>query len=74
MAISIASVVTFVLWILGAGLIFGLLMYLIDYVSSNFPTMSPFARFAKIGLMILAILILISVVLQFMGFPIVQLR
>ncbi len=72
--ISIESVVMFVLYMLGAGLIFGLLNYLIDYVCSNFPMAAPFAKFAKIGLMIFAVLILIGVVLSFMGHPIVKIR
>ena len=70
--ISIEQVVWFVLYLLGAGLIFGLLVYLIDYVSANFPVMAPFAKFAKIGLMILAVLVLISVILSFMGHPLVR--
>lgn len=58
---------------LGAGLVFALLFYLIDYVSGEFPSIAPFAKFAKIGLMILAILILIGVILGFMGHPVVVL-
>jgi uncharacterized membrane protein YGL010W len=70
--ISIETVVWFVIYMLGAGLIFGLLVYLINYVSEQFPSMAPFAKFAKIGLMICAVLILIGVVLQFMGHPIIR--
>lgn len=70
--ISIEQVVWFVLYLLGAGLIFGLLLFLIGYVSDNFPVMAPFAKFAKIGLMILAVLVLISVILSFMGHPLVR--
>ncbi len=69
---SIESIVHLVLYLLGAGLIFGLLMYLIDYVSSQFPTMGPFAKFAKIALIVLAVLVLIGVILSFMGHPIVR--
>lgn len=71
---SIESVVMFVLYLLGAGLIFGLLNYLIDYVCNNFPTAAPFAKVAKIGLMVFAVLILIGVILSFMGHPIVNIR
>lgn len=69
---SIESIVHLVLYLLGAGLIFALLMYLINYVSTEFPTMGPFAKFAKIALVILAVLVLIGVVLSFMGHPIVR--
>lgn len=72
--ISIESIVMVVLYLLGAGLIFGLLNYLIDYVVTNFPTAAPFGKFAKIALMILAVLMLISVILSFMGHPVVAIR
>ena len=72
--ISITTVVMFVLYLLGAGLIFGLLNYLIDYVATNFPSAAPFTKFAKIGLVILAVLILIGVILSFMGHPIIAMR
>ena len=68
---SIEGVVMFVLYMLGCGLIFGLLFLLIDYVSSQFTVLAPFGKFAKIGLMILAVLVLIGVILAFMGHPIV---
>ena len=69
---SIEGVVMFVLYLLGCGLIFGLLMYLINYVSGQFPSMEPFAKFARIGLVILAVLVLIGIILAFMGHPIVS--
>lgn len=64
------SIVSFVIYLIGAGLIFGLLNYLIDYVTSNFPSSAPIAKFAKVGLMVFAILFLISVILNFMGHPV----
>ncbi len=70
--ISIETVVWFVLYMLGTGLIFGLLVYLVNYVGAQFAGLAPFVRFAKIGLMICAILILIGVILSFMGHPIVR--
>lgn len=70
---SIESIVRIVLYLLGAGLIFGLLMYLIDYVSTQFPSVGPFAKFARIALVVLAVLVLIGVLLSFMGHPIVRL-
>lgn len=74
MVISIESVVWFVLYTLGAGAIFGLLLYLIKYVEGTFPEMALFCKFARIGLVILAILVLISIILAFMGHPIISLR
>lgn len=69
---SIESLVHVVLYLLGAGLIFSLLMYLINYIATQFPTMGPFAKFAKIVLVVLAVLVLIGVVLSFMGHPTVR--
>lgn len=74
MEISIESVVWFVLYLLGVGMIFGLLLWLIGYVEMNFPTIQPFGRFARIALVILAVLILIGVILAFMGHPIIRFR
>ena len=74
MDISIEAVVHFVLYVLGVGLIFGLLFWLISYVEREFPSISLFAKFARIGLVILAVLVLIGIVLSFMGHPIVRLR
>ena len=68
---SIEAVVMFVLYLLGVGLIFGLLNFLIGYVAGQFPGIEPFAKFAKIGLMILAVLVLIGIVLAFMGHPVI---
>ncbi len=73
MVISIESVVAFVLYILAVGVIFGLLMWLINYVEAQFPTMAPFAKFARIALVILAVLVLIGVILSLVGHPIVRL-
>jgi uncharacterized membrane protein YGL010W len=71
---SIESVVRFTLYLLGCGLIFALLLYLVNYVSGQFPAAEPFAKFARIGLVIMAVLVLIGVVLSFMGHPLVTFR
>jgi uncharacterized membrane protein YGL010W len=71
--VGIETVVWFVLYLLGVGLIFGLLTYLINYVAGQFPGIEPFAKFARIGLMILAVLVLIGVILHFMGHPLIRL-
>lgn len=68
--ISMDQVVRWVLYLLGAGLIFGLLHYLIDYTTRKFPAVAPFASIAKIGLVILAVLVLIGLILSFMGSPV----
>ena len=70
--ISIESVVMAVLYLLGCGVVFALLMYLVNYVCGQFPSMEPFAKFARILLVVLAVLVLIGLVLSFMGHPIVR--
>ncbi|HUD10804.1 MAG TPA: hypothetical protein VMS08_00215 [Candidatus Saccharimonadia bacterium] len=69
---TIESVVWAVLFLLGAGLIFGLLMYLINYVCGQFPVMEPFAKAARIVLVVMAVLVLIGFILSLMGHPIVR--
>ena len=69
--LSMEAVVMFVLYLLGAGCIFGLLLYLINYIESNFPDIGLFAKFARIGLVVLAVLVLIMVILSFIGHPLV---
>ena len=74
MVVSIETVVWFVLFILGAGCIFGLLMWLISYMERETPTVAPFAKFARIALVIGAVLMLIFIILGFMGHPILVLK
>jgi len=69
---SMQGAVQFVLYLLGAALVFGLLMYLIDFVRDQFPSIEPFGKFAKIGLMVMAVLFLINVISSFMGHPLVR--
>ena len=72
--ISVQGAVWFVLYVLGAGVIFSLLLYLVNYVCSQFPMMEPFAKFARIGLVVLAILVCIGIVLTLMGYPVIRLQ
>jgi hypothetical protein len=74
MIISIEGVVWFIIYLLGCGAIFGLLLYLVNYVEQNFPMMQPFAKFARIALVVLAILVLIGIILAVMGHPIVRVQ
>lgn len=73
--ISLATVVSLVLYLLLAGAIFGLCIFLINYVAAQFPSepMSLFAKVAKIILVVLAVLVLIGVLLNLAGYPVVRL-
>lgn len=69
--IDLQQVVFVVLYLLGAAAVFGLLFFLIGYVERSFPgeAMTLFAKVARIFLVILAVLVLIGVILQFLGGP-----
>jgi len=72
--ISIEGAVWLVLFVLGAGVIFGALVWLTRYIEREFPDSAPFPRFARIGLVVLAVLVFIGIVLDFMGHPIVRFK
>lgn len=64
--ITLQMVVMAVVYVIVAGMIFALLRWLIDYCGVP----EPFQRVAKVGLAILAVLVLISILLSFTGHPI----
>jgi hypothetical protein len=75
--IDLSSIVHVVLYLLGAGAVFGLLFFLIDYIARRFPgePMAMFANVAKILLVVLAVLVLIGIIISLMGGPtIINLR
>ncbi len=69
--ISIESVIMVILFLLGAGAIFGLLFYVVSYCEKEFPSGGIIFKFARIFLVIAAVFVLIGVILDFMGHPIV---
>ena len=58
--ISLSAAVTFIVYILVAGLVFWLLNWLISYVGVP----DPFAKFARVVLAILAVLVIIGALLS----------
>lgn len=62
--ISITGAVHVIVLLLVCGLIFGLLLWLINVVSSKFPSFAPFANVAYVVLAILAVLVLIGILLS----------
>jgi hypothetical protein len=64
--IDLQYVVTVVLYLLVAGAVFGLLLFLIDYVARQFPSepMSLFAKFARVALIVIAVVVLIFVLIS----------
>jgi amino acid transporter len=72
--ISLEAVVALVIYILVAGMVFGLLTWLTYYVEKEWPPSAPFAKIARVVLVILAVLVLIGILLAFIGHPVFVLR
>ncbi len=69
MVIDLQHVVGVILMLLIAGAVFGLLFYLISYVGGMFPGEGGdiFVKFAKIILVVLAVLFVIGILLSLVG-------
>lgn len=72
--IDLATVVWVILFLIGAAAIFGLLFWAVNYCESQFPSAVPFYKFARIFLVLAAVFVLIGLILDFMGHPIVVWR
>lgn len=69
----VESIVWGVLFLLGVGAIWGLLFYLVGYCESQFPsTNGIFYKAARILLVIAAVLVLIGMILQALGHPLIS--
>ena len=62
--ISLTGAVTFIVYLLVAGLVFGLLYWLICYCEHEFPGIPLFFKVARIVLVILAVLILVGLLIS----------
>ncbi len=69
--LSITTLVHVMLALLVLGVVVGLFMWLINYVAAQFPTVVPWAPLARVILVVCAVLVLIGVVLQLSGYPII---
>jgi len=72
--ITIESVVWIVLFLIGCAAIFGLLWWAVCYCEKEFPGGAPFFKFARIFLVIAAVFILIFLILDLLGHPVVTWR
>ena len=61
--ISIAGAVNIIVYLIVAGLIFGLLFWLIGFCALP----EPFAKFARIAVAILAVMVIIGILLSVVG-------
>jgi hypothetical protein len=71
---SIDTIVHVVLFLIGAALVFVLLFYAINYCEKEFPNAGPFFRAARIFLVLASVFVLIGLILDMMGHPIVVWR
>jgi hypothetical protein len=65
--ISLGGLVSVVVALLVLGLVVALLIWLVDYVSGQFPSAAPFAKVAKIIVVVVAVLLLIGIILNLSG-------
>jgi hypothetical protein len=65
--IDLQTIVWLVLYLLGTGIVLGLLLFLVNYIEGQFPgpTMALFTKVARIFLVVMVVLILIGVVIGF---------
>ncbi len=68
--ISLSGAVQIVVGLIIAGLVFGLLFWLIGFCESQFPSAAPFFKVARIILVIIAVLVLIGILLNFAGYQV----
>lgn len=70
--ISVAGAVHFVILLIVAAIIFCLLFWLLNYCESQFPAGGAFFRVGRVILVILAVLVLIGLLLNFAGYPVLR--
>ena len=71
---SIEEVVWDVIYLLGAGLVFALLMGLVKYLEREFPDGQPWFKYIRIFIVVAAFIIAIFFVLALMGHPVIHFR
>jgi hypothetical protein len=69
---TLESLVTFVVYVLVAGCVFGLLWYLVNYVCTEFGLPAPFCKIARVVLVVAGVLVCISLLLSLAGHPSVR--
>ena len=72
--INIETVVWVTLFLIGCAAIFGLLFYAVLYCEKEFPQIPLFFKVARIFLVLAAVFVLIGLILDLMGHPIINWR
>lgn len=62
--ISISAAINVIIFVLIGGVIFGLLLWLVDYLERKVPFFSPYAWVARVVLVVVAVLVLIGILLS----------
>jgi hypothetical protein len=65
--ITLATLVRFVVYLIVTGTVVGLLVWLIDYVGLP----QPFHKVAKVGVVVLGVLVIICLLLSLVGNPVI---
>jgi cobalamin synthase len=66
--LEISTLISLVIYLIVIGLVFGLLWWLISYIGLP----APFAKVVQVILAVLSVLILIGVLLNFIGHPLIR--
>lgn len=65
---TISAIITLLLWLIVAGVVFWLLNWLIDYVGLP----DPFRKVAKVILAVVAVLVVLNALLGLLGTPFIR--
>jgi phage-related holin len=66
--ITVSTLVALLVWLIVIGCIFGLLTWLVQVI----PLPEPFAKIARVVLAVVAVLIVISLLLNLVGYPVLR--
>lgn len=71
---AIETVIAVVLFLIGCAAIFGLLFAAASYCEKEFPSTALFMKFARLFLFLAMVFVLIGLILDLMGHPIISWR
>ena len=66
--LEISALISLVIYLIVAGLIFGLLWWLVAFIGLP----EPFAKVARVILAVLSVLVLIGILMSFIGHPLLH--
>lgn len=72
--VSMESVVALVVYLVIVAAVFGLLFWLTHYVEKQWSVAAVFMKFARVALVVCVVLVLIGLLLNFVGHPVLVLK